>query len=1025
MGFNPFHLPAQFSHKMTQPILPCTQAVEQNFGHRRVALRRLYGVTTVMGVLGGIILGSASKAVATPVLNIYPLGWNVMGLDSNNPSVGPNQFLLGARVCNTGTSAARNVTATFLDGGGSSAISVIGPGSPDPKVVSLTTDLPSGNANPDPRVSGGTVATLPDNCFDFYFNLEVTRSSSSYSDLGVSSSRKPFRIQVTGQNTSGSSLGTLLTPINRELYVEKLISQSRNAVLSFSGPSTVVQGQTVTYTVTGKTAPGGYQQLAFAPVLPTFFQLISSSISYSSPSGAVSNSVYSDACGWENDVTSIYYHNNLACDNPSITSGYTGDKVGDTFTATYKIKVLATGSGTLSNLVYDFSGSSYHYNADLGAGVNSLSVTAIQPSTGIDLAITKTPLGSFNKSLNASFNLTVTNVGGLTTTGPITVSDVLPNTLTYVSSLGSSDPNWNCSYATGSKTLTCTSKTNVFLAPNASLTIPVVVTPTQAGSVSNTATVSTPSDSVPGNNSSTAVVVVTDPTSVDVSVNKAVALVATTPTYNDTSITANPSANVIYRLTITGDGSNAVTGIVVDDIIDATVTTTNGTLTTLATATTTPPSTGLGACRITNAGSGGGDPTSCNLTLTNNVLGGTVNLKKDAVIEVYIPGTVVSTASGSIPNIAYLNAPSSAYTDSNPANNSDPATINVNIPDLKIIKSHTGNFTQSRTGTYTLAVSNVGLAATSGQVTVTDTLPTGLTPQTVSGTGWTCDPITGQTVTCRRSDALAAGASYPAITLTVAIASNASASLTNTATITSGSGGDQNPGNNTSNDVTNIDQIPNLTLVKRITEINSNSTINLNDNATPLGSYVSVDTQDASPLWPTPKTIYLKGAVNGGTVKPNDLVEYTIYFLSNGSSSSRDVTICDLIPAGQTFTTTGYNTAAGVTTPSTTTNKGIALALSTSSLPTAPTQYLTNAVDGDRGYYYAAGDASTPSACKKLDSAGTVLSQGQAANTNGAVVINVVKTGDISPNDFLPPATTSGNPINSYGFIRFKANVNP
>jgi uncharacterized repeat protein (TIGR01451 family) len=1024
MGFNPFHLPARFSHKKTQPTLARTQTVEQNFGHRRrVALRGLCGVTTVMSVLGGIILGSASKVLATPVLNIYPLGWNVMGLDSNNTSVGPNQFLLGARVCNTGTSAARNVTATFLDDGGSSYLSVIGPGSPDPKVVSLTTDLPSGSANPDPRVNGGAFTTLPDNCFDFYFNLNVTRNSSAYSDLSVSSSRKPFRIQVTGQNTSGSSLGTLLTPTNRELYVEKLISQGRNAVLSFSGPSTVVQGQTVTYTVTGKTAPGGYQQLAFAPVLPTFFQLISSSIAYSSPSGSVSNSVYADGCGWENDATSTYYHNNLACDNPSITAGYTGDKVGDTFTATYKIKVLATGSGTLSNLIYDFSGSSYHYNSDLGTGVNSLSVTAISPSTGIDLAITKTPIGSFNKSLNATYNLTVTNVGGLTTTGTITVSDVIPNTLTYVSSLGSSDPNWSCSYTTSSKTLTCTSKTNVFLAPNSSLTIPVVVTPTQAGSVSNTATVSTQSDSVTGNNSSTAVVVVNDPTAVDVSIKKAVASVATTPIYNDTSITANPSANVIYRLTITGDGSKDVTGISVDDIIDSTVTTTNGTLTTLATSTTTPPSTGLGACRITDTGSGSGS-NSCSLTITNNVLSGTVNLKKNAIIEIYIPGTIVSTASGSIPNIAYLVVPSSAYTDTNTANNNDSATINVNIPDLKIVKSHTGTFTQGGTGTYTLGVSNVGLAATTGQVTVTDTLPTGLTPQTVSGSGWTCDPITGQTVTCRRSDSLAAGASYPAITLTVVIASNASTSLTNTASIATGSGGDQNPANNTANDVTSIVQFPNLILVKRITEINSNSTVNPNDSTT-LSSFVSVDTQDASLLWPTPKTTYLKGAVNGGTVKPNDLVEYTIYFLSNGSIDSKDVTICDLIPAGQTFATTGYNTAAGVTTPTTTTNKGIALALSNSSLPTVPTQYLTNAVDSDRGHFYAAGDASTPTACKKLDSAGTVLSQGQAANTNGAVVIDVVKTGDASPYDLLPPATTAGSPINSYGFIRFKANVNP
>ena len=54
----------------------------------------------------------------------------------------------------------------------------------------------------------------------------------------------------------------------------------------------------------------------------------------------------------------------------------------------------------------------------------------------------------------------------------------------------------------------------------------------------------------------------------------------------------------------------------------------------------------------------------------------------------------------------------------------------------------------------------------------------------MSGTGWTCTltPSLG----CTRSDALAAGASYPAITLTVSVAANAPASVTNTAAVTGG-----------------------------------------------------------------------------------------------------------------------------------------------------------------------------------------------------------------------------------------------
>ncbi len=753
-----------------------------------------------VGVTGGIALGSTAPAIATPNLSIYPLGWNVMGLDSNNPSVGPNRFPVGARVCNTGTSAAKNVTATFLDEGGGNDIIVTGPGLLNPNVIEMGADLPSGTANPDPRVNSPSFPTLPENCFDFYFNFQVNRSSAAYSDLSNAFSRKKFRIQVTATNSAGTPITTLFTPSNRELFVEKLISQSRNAVLSLTGPATVVQGQIVEYTVTGKTAPGGYEQLAFSPVLPTFFQLLSASINYTSPSGAIGNSVYADACGWENDPTSSFYHNNDACKNPSITAGYPGEKVGNTFTATYKIKVIGTGSGSLSNLIYDFSGSSYHYNQDLGTGVNSLSIISVPPAVTYDLAINKTPVGAFNRGAASTYNLVVTNVGATTTSGTLTVKDTLPNTLTYVSSLPSNDPNWSCgtANAAGSTVLTCTSKSGVALAPNASLTIPLVVTPTQTGTVLNTATVAIPNDGISENNTSTAAVVVNSPDPIDVSIQKDVALRSgsTLSAFQPTAITAAPGAGVVYKLTITGDGSKAVANIPIDDIFDSQLTTTNGSLNTSNTV----PTTGLATCRIVAAGSGNGD-TTCTLTMTNNVLSGTVTLKKGSQIEVYIPATVKTTAFGAISNIAYLSPSPTDYTDTNSANNSDAATVNVDVPDLKITKTHTGNFARRQTGSYTLTVQNIGIKATSGPVTVTDTVPMGLVPQTATGTGWNCS-ISGQTVTCTRSDSLAPNASYPPITLTVAIANSAPASLTNTVTV--GGGGENNTGNNTAQDPTNI-----------------------------------------------------------------------------------------------------------------------------------------------------------------------------------------------------------------------------
>jgi hypothetical protein len=115
------------------------------------------------------------------------------------------------------------------------------------------------------------------------------------------------------------------------------------------------------------------------------------------------------------------------------------------------------------------------------------------------------------------------------------------------------------------------------------------------------------------------------------------------------------------------------------------------------------------------------------------------------------------------------------------------ATITVsnttgNAPELAISKSHTGNFTQGQTdATYTVALSNVGTAPTSGTITVTEMPPvTALTITDMSGTGWTCSVTS---FSCTRSDALP---SYPIITVTVNVATNAPATAMNVVSVSGG-----------------------------------------------------------------------------------------------------------------------------------------------------------------------------------------------------------------------------------------------
>jgi uncharacterized repeat protein (TIGR01451 family) len=179
----------------------------------------------------------------------------------------------------------------------------------------------------------------------------------------------------------------------------------------------------------------------------------------------------------------------------------------------------------------------------------------------------------------------------------------------------------------------------------------------------------------------------------------------------------------------------------------------------------------------------------------------------------YDTGTVSSTNAGAVNNSIYSfngvnwNSYNSANTSYVPAN-FQYALASLN-PDLTIVKSHSGNFTQGDTGdTYSLTVTNSGGAATSGTVTVTDTVPAGLTATAMSGTGWTCTQPAGP---CTRSDVLNAGMSYPVITLTVNVANNAPSSVTNTATVAGG--GEVNTSNDTANDLTNINPMGVLTLL--------------------------------------------------------------------------------------------------------------------------------------------------------------------------------------------------------------------
>jgi hypothetical protein len=108
-------------------------------------------------------------------------------------------------------------------------------------------------------------------------------------------------------------------------------------------------------------------------------------------------------------------------------------------------------------------------------------------------------------------------------------------------------------------------------------------------------------------------------------------------------------------------------------------------------------------------------------------------------------------------------------------------------PSLSIAKAHKGPFVQGqRAAIFIVAVSNgTGAGPTSGAVTVTETLPPGLTLVSMFGSGWSCG-----NGACSRSDVLMGGQSYPLIAVVVSVSPDAPVMAVNAVSVSGG--GDPN-----------------------------------------------------------------------------------------------------------------------------------------------------------------------------------------------------------------------------------------
>lgn len=153
-------------------------------------------------------------------------------------------------------------------------------------------------------------------------------------------------------------------------------------------------------------------------------------------------------------------------------------------------------------------------------------------------------------------------------------------------------------------------------------------------------------------------------------------------------------------------------------------------------------------------------------------------------LTINVTATTNATAT-SIANTATVSPPPDRA-DADSTNNSSTTTATRgNAPQLTMLKSHVGDFVVGSNASYQLSVSNGGTAASSGTITVVDTLPAGLGFVSATGSGWTCNAA-GQVVTCTTTAVLAIGATSTPITLTVLPAAAAVPSVINSARINGG-----------------------------------------------------------------------------------------------------------------------------------------------------------------------------------------------------------------------------------------------
>lgn len=401
-----------------------------------------------------------------------------------------------------------------------------------------------------------------------------------------------------------------------------------------------------------------------------------------------------------------------------------------------------------------------------GTVPQTTAIINVQP-TGADLSLRKLgPSGNATVGGTVTYTLRLENLGPDSVNGTVTVTDTLPNQITFISASG---PGWSCSRS--GSTVTCTTSGTFGVGYFPDITISISPRNGAVGNMVNTAcvAVSNPADNVPANNCSSAtttVVTSSADVSITASVSPASGYTGQTFTYTYTITNSGPglASSVSFATEVHPDNANTI-------------------------------NTTQGSCSIES-----GYPTPRHITCSlGNMASGTsatITLQQ----RVFLQGTVVNTATVSSPT-----------GDPNFANNSASTNYaSLAGADMQIQVAHSpASPTAGSPLTYTLTVFNAGLSATNGTV-VTHTLPAGTIFLSATPSAGSCSQASGL-VTCN----LGNSPIFSSVTIGITVRPTTAGVLTTTSSVSSGLFDYDTSNNNVTHNVNvaaaDVDLVLNLT----------------------------------------------------------------------------------------------------------------------------------------------------------------------------------------------------------------------